>query len=38
VIQLTRASQDKNYRLLTPELGEPVHVNDTTQQFSEWWE
>lgn len=24
-------------RLLTPKIGEIVHLNDTTQQFSEWW-
>ena len=34
LIQLARASKDKNYRLLTPELGEPVRVSDTTQVFS----
>ena len=28
----------KNLGLLTPELGEPVRVSDTTQQFREWWE
>jgi len=38
LIQLARASQDKNYRLLTPELGEPVQVNSATQQFREWWD
>ncbi|EMT5676296.1 TIM barrel protein [Enterobacter hormaechei subsp. hoffmannii] len=38
LIQLAKASKDKNYRLLTPELGEPVRVSDTTQQFREWWE
>ena len=26
------------YRLLTPELGEPVRVDDATQQFRAWWE
>jgi L-ascorbate metabolism protein UlaG (beta-lactamase superfamily) len=38
LIQLTRASQDKSYRLLTPEPGEPVQVGSTTQQFRAWWE
>ena len=37
LIQLAKASKDKNYRLLTPELGEPVRVSDTTQTFREWW-
>ncbi len=38
LIQLAKASKDKNYRLLTPALGEPVRVSDTTQTFREWWE
>ncbi|KKY90633.1 beta-lactamase [Enterobacter cloacae] len=37
LIQLTRASKDKNYRLLTPEPGEPVDVSSATQHFREWW-
>jgi hypothetical protein len=37
LIQLAKASADKNYRLLTPELGEPVRVSGT-QQFRVWWE
>jgi L-ascorbate metabolism protein UlaG (beta-lactamase superfamily) len=35
---LTKESTGKNFRLLTPKQGEPVRVNDTTQQFSAWWE
>ncbi|MNH48204.1 hypothetical protein D3C79_1118610 [compost metagenome] len=38
LIQLTLASKDKNYRLLTPEPGEPIRVDDATQQFRTWWE
>ena len=38
LIQLAKASQDKNYRLLTPELGEPVRVSDSAQTFRAWWE
>ncbi len=38
LIQLAKASKDKNYRLLTPALGEPVRVNDATQTFRAWWE
>jgi len=37
LIQLTRASKDKDYRLLTPEPGEPVDVSSATQHFREWW-
>lgn len=36
--QLTRASADKAYRLLTPVQGEPVRVADKDQQFRVWWE
>ena len=36
--QLTRASRDKHYRLLTPVQGEPVRVGDRDQQFHVWWE
>lgn len=32
-----QASFDAEERM-TPELGEPVRVSDTTQQFREWWE
>lgn len=38
LIQLAKASEGKNYRLLTPVQGEQVHINDTTQRFSAWWE
>lgn len=36
--RLLRASQDKNYRLLTPVQGEPVLLADANQQFHVWWE
>ena len=36
--QLTRASKDKNYRLLTPVQGERVRVADKDQPFRAWWE
>lgn len=36
--RLTEASRDKSYRLLSPTIGEPVLLNDKTQQFSQWWE
>ncbi|MCT9842701.1 RomA family MBL fold metallo-hydrolase [Enterobacter sp. FS01] len=38
LIKLSQASKDKAYRLLTPELGEPLRVDDATQQFRAWWE
>ncbi|WP_192901464.1 MBL fold metallo-hydrolase [Trabulsiella odontotermitis] len=36
--QLALASRNKGYRLLTPMIGEPVRVNDRSQQFRAWWE
>lgn len=38
LIRLAQASQNKNYRLLTPELGEPIRLNDATQRFQTWWQ
>lgn len=34
--QLAAMNQDKTYALLTPKIGEPVHLNHP-QKFSEWW-
>ncbi len=31
------ASKNKNYRLLTPKIGEAAYFDDTSQQFSYWW-
>ncbi|HFZ8993798.1 TPA: MBL fold metallo-hydrolase [Citrobacter freundii] len=36
--RLKLASRAKNYRLLTPVLGEPVKLNEPQQQFTAWWE
>jgi L-ascorbate metabolism protein UlaG (beta-lactamase superfamily) len=36
--RITTASAGKNYRLLTPVIGEPVRLDDTTQSFARWWE
>lgn len=35
--RIKAASSDKNYRLLTPKIGEVVHLNDKNQSFSDWW-
>lgn len=35
--RLTKASQDKSYRLLTPIIGEPVAFDDTPSRFHSWW-
>jgi L-ascorbate metabolism protein UlaG (beta-lactamase superfamily) len=31
------ASEGKRYRLLTPRIGEPVHLADSEQSFTHWW-
>jgi L-ascorbate metabolism protein UlaG (beta-lactamase superfamily) len=36
--RITQASQDKNYRLLTPMIGEPLELDNQQQHFSRWWE
>lgn len=35
--EITRHSQSKPYRLVTPMIGEAVRLNDSTQQFNQWW-
>lgn len=35
---LTAASQGRSYRLLTPEIGEALHLDEETPTFSSWWE
>jgi L-ascorbate metabolism protein UlaG (beta-lactamase superfamily) len=36
--RITDASRNKNYRLLTPIIGEPVDLENQQQIFSRWWE
>ncbi|MBM7867532.1 MBL fold metallo-hydrolase [Heliobacterium gestii] len=36
--RIALASQNKNYRLLTPMIGEPVDLEKEQQVFSRWWE
>ncbi|WP_094605810.1 hypothetical protein SPSIL_005340 [Sporomusa silvacetica DSM 10669] len=36
--RITDASQNKNYKLLTPMIGEPVELENQQQVFSRWWE
>lgn len=36
--RITSASQNKNYRLLTSRIGEPVELENQQQVFSSWWE
>ncbi|MDJ1479887.1 MBL fold metallo-hydrolase [Cytophagaceae bacterium YF14B1] len=35
--EITRLSQGKAYRLVTPMIGESVNLNDSTQSFQQWW-
>ena len=37
-IRITAASQGRNYRLLTPVIGEPVDLGNSQQAYSRWWE
>jgi L-ascorbate metabolism protein UlaG (beta-lactamase superfamily) len=37
LIRVSRASENKNFRLLTPMIGEKIDVNDNKQSFSKWW-
>ncbi|MCE5285778.1 MAG: MBL fold metallo-hydrolase [Pelosinus sp.] len=36
--RIVQASQDRNYRLLTPIIGEPVELKNQEQYFGFWWE
>ncbi|MCX7779810.1 MAG: MBL fold metallo-hydrolase [Negativicutes bacterium] len=36
--RITLASQGKQYKLLTPMIGEPVELQNPQQFFSRWWE
>ncbi len=36
--RITEASRNKEYRLLTPMIGEPVDLDKQQQLFSRWWE
>ena len=37
-VRLAEASRGKAYRLLTPEIGEPVDLDEKEQLFPYWWE
>ncbi len=34
---ITEANKNVNQPLITPKIGEPVYLKDTTQVFSQWW-
>ncbi len=37
LINITRNCEESGISLWTPMIGEPVHLRDSTQQFSRWW-
>ncbi len=36
--RISAASEGKRYRLLTPQIGEPLTVGNTEQRFIRWWQ
>ncbi len=38
LISVTAANEKSNLDVLTPMIGQPVHLKDTSQVFSHWWE
>jgi len=38
IIQVSQLSKAKKMPLLTPQIGEAVHLNDTAFSFKNWWE
>jgi hypothetical protein len=34
---ITELSKDREIPLLTPMIGEPLNLNDSTQIFTKWW-
>ncbi len=36
--RITALADSLNVKLVTPKIGEPVYINDSTQSFSRWWE
>ncbi|MCL1864674.1 MAG: MBL fold metallo-hydrolase [Spirochaetes bacterium] len=37
-VRITSASKDKNFRLLTPKIGEVIYLDDLNQSFTPWWQ
>ena len=37
-VRVVEAAKDKDFRLLTPRIGEPVWIDGTQQKFTRWWE
>ena len=37
LVKITELSQSQPYGLVTPKIGEPVHLNDGNQVYSLWW-
>ncbi|WP_084017842.1 MBL fold metallo-hydrolase [Moheibacter sediminis] len=37
MVRVTAEAQKKNMPLLTPMIGEPIHLNDSIYSYKEWW-
>jgi hypothetical protein len=37
LIKIASSSKKRNIKLLTPMIGDPVNLKDSTQIFTEWW-
>ncbi len=37
-VRVVEAAKDKDFRLLTPRIGEPVWIDGAAQDFIRWWE
>ncbi len=35
--KITQNQAKNSFRILTPQIGEQVNLNDSTQQFTQWW-
>ncbi len=38
LVKIAEAAKAKQYTLLTPKIGEPLFLHDSTQTFTNWWE
>jgi L-ascorbate metabolism protein UlaG (beta-lactamase superfamily) len=38
LVNISEAAEKNSLNLITPMIGEPVRLNDTTQVFGKWWE
>lgn len=36
--KLIQTAEKQPFNLLTPQIGQPVLLNDKTQKYSQWWQ